>query len=254
MMLAIADSSAASQVSRYKTLSCIGSTVGRAICGTSLLVAAGWLWVVDLERSALRLGAVGRGGEASLLVSSRQPADHAPADAHPVRNRTLVDQPRRPVALPFAPMFLDPETPLRRWPRSHLRVRSSALLGRSVARRHDVLRADPSSVRQGPAGRAAPVDRARQPTPMLPPGDPELAARRCSSFPPWFDHHPPPSWVRVLPAGSREPGQPRQIGLLLHRGDPLVGGRLGSGRRHGVAPGPTSTRPCMPKCSVQEYR
>jgi hypothetical protein len=27
---------------------------------------------------------------------------------HPVRNRTLVDQPRRPVALLFAPMFLDP--------------------------------------------------------------------------------------------------------------------------------------------------
>jgi hypothetical protein len=43
----------------------------------------------------------------------------------------------------------------------------------------------PSSVRQEPAGRAAPVDRARQPTPMLPPGDPELAARRGSSLPPW---------------------------------------------------------------------
>jgi len=66
-----------------------------------------------------------------------------------------------------------------------LRVRSSTVLGRSDAGRHDVLCADPSSVRQEPAGRAAPVDRARQPTPMLPPGDPELAARRCSSLPPW---------------------------------------------------------------------
>jgi hypothetical protein len=163
-----------------------------------------------------------------------------------------------------------------------LRVRSSTVLGRSDAGRHDVLCADPSSVRQEPAGRAAPVDRARQPTPMLPPGDPELAARRCSSLPPWgrdLVHRLAPGGLPVgvgaayLPdlcccsisilfsAGlgscrrdSREPGQPRQVGLLLQRGDPLVGGQLGSDQRHGVAPGPTSTRPFMPRCSVQEYR
>jgi hypothetical protein len=31
-------------------------------------------------------------------------------------------------------------------------------------------------------------------------------------------------------------------------------GSAATGRRHGVAPGPTSTRPFMPRCSVQEYR
>jgi hypothetical protein len=117
--------------------------------------------------------------------------------------------------------------------------------GARMRGRHDVLCADPSSVRQEPAGRAAPVDRARQPTPMLPPGDPELAARRCSSLPPWgrdLVHRLAPGGLPVgvgaayLPdlcccsisilfsAGlgscrrdSREPGQPRQVGLLLQR-------------------------------------
>ena len=163
-----------------------------------------------------------------------------------------------------------------------LRVRSSTVLGRSDAGRHDVLCADPSSVRQEPAGRAAPVDRARQPTPMLPPGDPELAARRCSSLPPWgrtwfiawlqvgcpsgLVRHTSPTCAAVRsasssllglgPAGGTAGNQANRArsACCSKGGDPLVGGQLGSDQRHGVAPGPTSTRPFMPRCSVQEYR
>jgi hypothetical protein len=128
-----------------------------------------------------------------------------------------------------------------------------------------------------PAGRKG---RSSSRVPLVPPGDPELAAR-CSSLPPWgrdlfhhltpracqsglvrhtsrlvlmSDQHPLPCWAWVLPAGQPGPRPTAPGRLVAATRQPARGRPARVGPASWCGPATTSMRPFMPRCSVQEYR